>query len=105
MLFRSLGASHLLLFAAARYGHENGYERLHLGSGVGTGGGSLLEFKRRFTSSPLLEQWFGKGVHDLRRYRDLTGSTESSHDGFFPGYGRDPSGTASVDEPPRAGRG
>jgi serine/alanine adding enzyme len=86
---RRLGANHLLLYAAARFGQENAYEQLHLGSGVGTGGGTLLEFKRRFTSSRLLGQWFGKGVHDLERYRDLIGTVQIDYNGFFPAYGRE----------------
>jgi serine/alanine adding enzyme len=99
---RRLGASHLLLYEAARFGQEHGYEQLHLGSGVGAGGGSLLEFKRRFTSSPSLEQWFGKGVHDVQRYRDLTGSTEIEYDGFFPAYRRELSDTAPAKDSPCA---
>lgn len=93
---RRLGASHLLLFEAARFGQEEGYEHLHLGSGVGASGDSLLEFKRRFTSSPSLEQWFGKGVHDVKRYGDLTGSTEIDYDGFFPAYRCEMSQTSPV---------
>jgi serine/alanine adding enzyme len=99
---RRLGASHLLLYEAARFGQESGYEQLHLGSGVGAGGDSLLEFKRRFTSSPSLEQWFGKGVHDVQRYRELTGSTEVHYDGFFPAYRYELSETAPVNESPVA---
>jgi serine/alanine adding enzyme len=91
---RRLGASHLLLYASARFGQEQGYEQFHLGSGVGAGGGSLLEFKRRFASAPLLEQWFGKGVHDVERYLSLTGASEIDYDGFFPAYGRETSSVA-----------
>jgi serine/alanine adding enzyme len=100
---RRLGASHLLLYEAARFGQEDGYEHLHLGAGVGAGGDSLLEFKRRFTSSPSLEQWFGKGVHDVQRYRDLTGSTEIDYDGFFPAYGPERSETAPAKDSPCVG--
>jgi lipid II:glycine glycyltransferase (peptidoglycan interpeptide bridge formation enzyme) len=83
---RGLGVSHLLLYSAARFGAQRAYDQLHLGSGLGTGGGSLLEFKQRFCSAPLLEQWLGKAVHDVRRYLELTGSEAVAYEGFFPAY-------------------
>ena len=83
---RELGVSHLLIYSAARFGRERGYEQFHLGSGVGAVGGSLLGFKQRFSPSPLLEQWFGKAVHDVERYMELTGSRTPTYDGFFPAY-------------------
>jgi serine/alanine adding enzyme len=83
---RELGVSHLLLYSAARFGRECGYEQFHLGSGLGTGGGSLLEFKQRFSPSPLVEQWFGKAVHDVERYLALTSAATVSYEGFFPAY-------------------
>jgi hypothetical protein len=84
---RKLGASHLLLYSAACFGQEQGFEIFHLGSGVGGGAGELLEFKRRFAPcSPLLEQWFGKAVHDKERYLALTGTDHIRYEGFFPTY-------------------
>jgi hypothetical protein len=77
-----------LLYEAARFGQGEGYERFHLGSGFGGEGGSLLEFKRRFTNSPLLEQWFGKRVHDVERYIEVTGSETIDFSGYFPAYRR-----------------
>jgi hypothetical protein len=85
---RTLGASHLLLYSAARFGQDAAYEQFNLGSGVGAGGGSLLEFKRRFTSDPPREQWFGKAVHDVARYLELTNGTAVDYGGFFPAYRR-----------------
>jgi serine/alanine adding enzyme len=82
---RGTGASHLLMLSAARWGQERGYEQLHLGAGVGGGGGPLLEWKRRFAPSELLGQWIGKAVHDGRRYEELTGRA-APHEGFFPAY-------------------
>jgi serine/alanine adding enzyme len=83
---RDFGASHLLIYSAAMFGREHGYEQFHLGGGLGAGGGSLLEFKRRFAPLPLLEQWFGKAVHDIDGYRALTGGAVVSYDGYFPAY-------------------
>jgi serine/alanine adding enzyme len=82
---RSTGASHLLMLAAARWGQERGYEQLHLGAGVGGGGGPLLQWKQRFSPSELLEQWVGKAVHDEERYFELTGQ-RGPHEGFFPAF-------------------
>jgi lipid II:glycine glycyltransferase (peptidoglycan interpeptide bridge formation enzyme) len=84
---RTLGANHFLLYSAAAYGQHDGYEQFHLGSGLGGEGGSLLEFKRRFTPAPLLEQWFGKAVHDRERYLELAGG-QIDYEGFFPAYRR-----------------
>jgi len=86
---RGLGASHLLFYSAAQFGQDQGFELFHLGSGLGGGGGKLLEFKHRFApNSALLEQWFGKAVHDEQRYLALTNSERVLYEGFFPAYRR-----------------
>jgi serine/alanine adding enzyme len=86
---RNTGASHLLIYSAARWGQEQGYEQFHLGAGVGGSGGALLEWKRRFYPSELREQWIGKAVHDERRYLELTDATTVDYEGFFPAYRRE----------------
>jgi serine/alanine adding enzyme len=86
---RRIGASHLALFAVARWGQERGYERLHLGGGVAGREDSLFEFKRRFFPSGLAEAAIGKAVHDTARYRRLSGSDPAALNGYFPAY-RDP---------------
>ncbi len=83
---RSLGASHLALYALARWGQEQGYSRLHLGGGVGGRRDSLFLFKERFAPNGEIPAAIGKAVHDPRRYRELTGQTEPSFEGFFPAY-------------------
>ena len=85
---RRLGASHLLMHAAAELGKQGGFELFHLGSGVGGGGGALLEFKQRFSPGPLRAQWFGKAIHDLPRYLELAEAETIDHEGFFPQYRR-----------------
>jgi hypothetical protein len=86
---RSTGASHLLMYSAALWAKEQGYEQFHLGAGVGGSGGALLEWKRRFyPSSELREQWIGKAVHDEERYLALTGAPSIDYAGFFPAYRR-----------------
>lgn len=83
---RSLGASHLALYALARWGQEQGYSRLHLGGGVGGRRDSLFVYKERFAPGGEIPAAIGKAVHDPARYRELTGQTEVSFTGFFPAY-------------------
>jgi serine/alanine adding enzyme len=82
---RATGATTLLLFEAARWGQERGYERFHLGGGLGGRRDSLHEFKRRFDPDALLEAAVGKAVHDEAAYRRLTGG-DAGFEGFFPSY-------------------
>jgi GNAT acetyltransferase-like protein len=83
---RKVGATHLLLFEAARWGSERGYEVLHLGGGVGGARDSLWEFKRRFAPKGLREAWIGKAVHDEAAYLALSGAESLDVSGFFPAY-------------------
>jgi lipopolysaccharide/colanic/teichoic acid biosynthesis glycosyltransferase len=83
---RRLGASHLALLAAARWGQEHGRRILHLGGGVGGRDDSLFDYKRRFAPDDLVEATFGKVVHDEEAYRRLSGMAEISFEGFFPAY-------------------
>ena len=83
---RSLGASNLLLYAAALWARDSGYERFHLGGGAGGRADSLLSFKRRFDDGGLLECAVGKAVHDPAAYRTLTGRADGELGGYFPAY-------------------
>jgi serine/alanine adding enzyme len=84
---RELGASNLLFYEAARWAQERGYERFHLGGGVGAREDSLFTFKRRFDpDGDLLVFAVGKAVHDPDAYRALTGRDADDVDGFFPAY-------------------
>jgi serine/alanine adding enzyme len=83
---RPLGASNLLLYEAARWARDRGYERFPLGGGTGGANDSLLSFKRRFDPGGLLESAVGKAVHDAAAYRELTGRDAARLDGFFPAY-------------------
>ena len=86
---RTVGASHMALLAAARWGQERGYERLHLGGGVSGREDSLFEFKRRFSPGNLALAVIGKAVHDPPRYQQLSGLERTPVNGYFPAY-RDP---------------
>ena len=84
---RALGASNLLFYEAAAWARERGFERFHLGGGVGAREDSLLTFKRRFDpGGGLLDFAVGKAVHDPAAYRALTGRAPGDLDGFFPAY-------------------
>ena len=85
---RSTGASTLVLLEAARWAQANGYERFHLGGGLGGKADSLHHFKARFDPEGLVDAAVGKAIHDEERYRELGGD---GYEGFFPVYRR-PSG-------------
>jgi len=87
---RETGSSTLVLLEAARWAQANGYERFHLGGGLGGKADSLHHFKARFDPEGLVEAALGKAIHDQDAYRDLSGG-ESGYEGFFPAYRR-PSG-------------
>ena len=84
---RRIGAMTLLFLEAAQWARESGYERFHLGGGVGGAADSLHEFKRRFDPGGLVEAFVGKAVHDEAAYERLTGGPMSLA-GFFPAYRR-----------------
>jgi serine/alanine adding enzyme len=85
---RKLGASALVLYEAAVWARERGYERFHLGGGVGGRRDSLHEFKRRFDPGGECEVAIGKLVHDADAYRAL-GGDPTVLTGFFPAYRRE----------------
>ncbi|MGH3040761.1 MAG: GNAT family N-acetyltransferase [Gaiellaceae bacterium] len=85
---RALGAGNLVFFEAARWARDRGYERFHLGGGVGGREDSLLTFKRRFDPGGLVECAVGKAVHDAAAYRTLAGRAADDLGGFFPAYRR-----------------
>lgn len=81
---RSVGASNACFLAGAQWAQEQGMSGFHLGGGVGGGSDSpLFTFKHRYdpTSEPRAFH-IAKIVHDIDRYRELTGS--ESTEGFFP---------------------
>jgi serine/alanine adding enzyme len=83
---RALGAGNLVFYEAACWARDQGYERFHLGGGVGGREDSLLTFKRRFDQGGRVECAVGKAVHDAAAYRALAGRAADDLDGFFPAY-------------------
>ena len=86
---RAVGAGNLLLYEAARWAQERGYETFHLGGGVGGRDDSLLAHKLRFSPGGRREAWIGKAIHDPAAYRELTGR-DAGFEGYFPAYRRPP---------------
>ena len=82
---RRVGASHLVLYEAASWGRDDGYELFHLGGGVGGRADSLFEFKMRFDPGAEREFAIGKSIHDEAAYRELAGAG-ADVTGFFPAY-------------------
>lgn len=80
----AIGASKLLFVEAARHGQAHGYAEFHLGGGLGGREDSLSEFKHRLSGAPGRAFWIGKLVHDVARYRELSGRDDT--DGYFPPY-------------------
>ena len=82
---RSNGASTLVLLEAARWAQAQGYDRFHLGGGLGGKADSLHHFKARFDPDGLVPAALGKAIHDADAYRELSGG-EAGYEGFFPAY-------------------
>jgi serine/alanine adding enzyme len=85
---RKLGATTLVLYEAAVWAKERGYECFHLGGGVGGRRDSLHAFKRRFDPGGECEVAIGKAVHDAEAYRALGGDPTDLSE-FFPAYRRE----------------
>lgn len=85
---QALGANHLLFWRTAAWAAGRGFERFHLGGGVGGFEDSLYEFKRRFDPGGTLPAYLGKAVHDADEYRRLAGVAEIDYEGYFPAYRR-----------------
>lgn len=92
MEYRNLAPSNLLLYKAAIWGHEQGFQTFHLGGGVGSGEDNLYKFKAAFNRKSDYQFSIAKMVFDQEKYdtlveeratRDLNFNQESN---FFPLY-------------------
>lgn len=84
--FRSLAPTNLLLYEAAVWGAENGFETLHLGGGVGSREDSLYAFKKNFFRGEPKRHHVGKRVWDPDAYARLTAMRRAEDGSFFPAY-------------------
>lgn len=84
--FNSLAPSNLLLYKAALWGCENGYETFYLGGGVGSGEDNLFKFKRSFFKGNLNHFYIGKKIYNKGKYDFLSEVRGPVKSGFFPKY-------------------
>lgn len=90
--YRNLAPSNLLLYKAALWGCEQGFQTFHLGGGVGSGEDNLYKFKATFNKNSAYQFSIGKQVFDQEKYDELVrirrdsdvNFDESSH--YFPLY-------------------
>lgn len=90
--FRNLAPSNLLLYKAALWGYEHGFQTFHLGGGVGSGEDGLYKFKAAFNKNSDYQFSIGKQVFNQGKYDELVkirresdpSFDETSH--FFPLY-------------------
>lgn len=90
--YRNLAPSNLLLYKAALWGYEQGFNTFHLGGGVGSGEDNLYKFKAAFNKNSDFQFSIGKQIFDesvyvnlveMRRDNDPSFDLSSS---FFPLY-------------------
>lgn len=86
--YRRYAGTSVLLYEAANWGCDNGYEWLHLGGGLGAKEGPLYEFKKAFYKKGEDKKFFiGRKIFDPDAYKALTDMREGELDeGFFPRY-------------------
>lgn len=90
--FRPLAPTNLLLYEAARWGCEQGFESFHLGGGLGSGEDGLYKFKQAFNRKSGIQFSIGKQIIlpeiydqlvEIRKEKDVDFNSKSS---FFPLY-------------------
>lgn len=84
-----LAPTNLLLYEAAVWGAENGFQTLHLGGGVGSREDSLYSFKKAFYRGNPMRYHIGKKIWNSEAYEMLTNMRQDApENGFFPAYRR-----------------
>lgn len=66
--YRHLAPTNLLLYEAALWGYENGFETFHLGGGLGSHEDSLYKFKKSFNKKTCNTFSMGKKIFDGTAY-------------------------------------
>lgn len=90
--YRHLAPTNLLLYKAALWGSEQGFNTFHLGGGVGSGEDNLYKFKAAFNRNSNYQFSIGKMIFDEKKYRELVelrAANDTSFDSqshFFPLY-------------------
>lgn len=85
--YSSLAASNLLLYSAAVWASNNGYETLYLGGGVGSREDNLFKFKKSFfRGEDLYSFYIGKKIFNKNVYDELVKKSGIEERNFFPQY-------------------
>ena len=86
--YRRYAGTNKLLYEAAKWGCQNGYEWFHLGGGLGAKEGSLYDFKKSFYKKGEDKEFFvGKKIVDKEKYDYLISlRNDDVSEGFFPRY-------------------
>lgn len=86
--YRRYAGTNKLLYEAAKWGCEQGYEWLHLGGGLGAKEGPLYDFKKSFYKKGEDKEFFvGKKIVDKEKYDYLVLlRNDELSEGFFPRY-------------------
>lgn len=86
--YRRYAGTNKLLYEAAKWGCEQGYEWLHLGGGLGAKEGPLYDFKKSFYKKGDDKEFFvGKKIVDKEKYDYLISlRNDDVSEGFFPRY-------------------
>ena len=82
--YRSISPSNLLLFEAACWGAEHGFQTFHLGGGVGSGEDPLFKFKQAFNKKSTNQFSIGKDIVDKQSYDYLVNIRVKNSDSFDP---------------------
>ena len=82
--YRNLAPSNLLLYKAALWGCEQGFETFHLGGGVGSGEDNLYKFKAAFNRNSDYQFSIGKEIFDEQRYAELVDIRRTNDPNFNP---------------------
>ncbi len=89
--YRHMAPTNLLLYEAALWAAENGYETLHLGGGLGASCDNLYSFKKAFNRQSDYDFYLGKKIFCEDIYEELVGYREREKEfdagsSFFPLY-------------------
>lgn len=69
--YRNLAPTNLLLYEAALWGHEQGFDTLHMGGGIGSREDNLYKFKAAFNRNAEYRFSIGKEIFDEDKYKEL----------------------------------
>ena len=86
--YRRYAGTNKLLYEAAKWGREKGFDWLHLGGGLGAQEGPLYDFKKSFYKKGEDKQFYvGRKIFNHERYDYLIALRDDVRDeGFFPRY-------------------